>query len=262
MSSTSKASHLDTNSYPSRQRVPSPAPMKYCWYLVCLLHVWVSSAILLAAGPSEGSDAPRPNMPKYRPISQELARTLKYAHLASNSYFDAQIGLLLKTQDDLDLRENTIIVFWGDHVWHLGDIGLWGKATKYVTSTRVPLTVYVPQMKVKGATTNGIVELVDIFQSLCFVCAVSQHLLDHSFAPLLNKSERSWKHAAFSQNQNWALRAWGVNPLFKGTPETCLGPSIKDVEQRIMDQQGESWNRELFEKHVIGYTVRTDRFLL
>ncbi|MEM7558582.1 MAG: sulfatase [Planctomycetota bacterium] len=206
----------------------------------------------------------RSNIPKYGPISQELALTLKHAYLASTSYVDAQIGLLLETLDELELRENTIIVVWGDHGWHLGDMGVWGKATNYEIATRVPLMVSAPRMRVRGAKTDALVELVDIFPTLCDLCAISQpeHLEGHSFAPLLKKPDRAWKKAAFSQYPNPALREWAANPLSKGMRETWFGPLITDVEQKIMAQQGESWNREVFEKHLMGYTMRTDRYRL
>ena len=245
------------------------APTKY-WDLYDAKTIPIETA---AEAPSEGAAMGlhasfelrvRSNIPKYGPISQELARTLKHAYLASTSYVDAQVGLLLKTLDDLDLRENTIIVVWGDHGWHLGDMGVWGKATNYEIATRVPLMVYAPQMKVQGATTDALVELVDIFPTLCELCGVNppEHLEGHSFVPLLNKPDRGWKKAAFSQYPNPALREWAANPLSKGMRETWFGPLIMDVEQRIMDQQGESWNRELFEKHLMGYTMRTDRYRL
>jgi iduronate 2-sulfatase len=58
------------------------------------------------------------------------------------------------------------------------------------------------------------------------------------------------------------LREWAANPLSQGMRETWFGPLIKDVEQRIINQQGEKWNRELFEQYLMGYTMRTDRYRL
>lgn len=206
----------------------------------------------------------RSNIPKYGPIPPDLARTLKHAYLASTSYVDSQIGLLLKTLDELKLRDNTIIVVWGDHGWHLGDMGVWGKATNYEIATRVPLMIQAPGMKTRGATTEALVELVDIFPTLCELADVPhpKHLEGHSFAPLLNDPNRKWKTAAFSQYPNPALREWAANPLSVGMRETWFGPLISDVEQKIIDQQGDKWDRDLFEKHLMGYTMRTDRYRL
>lgn len=206
----------------------------------------------------------RSNIPKTGPIGPDLARTLKHAYLASTSYVDAQIGLLLKGLDDAGLRDNTIIVVWGDHGWHLGDMGVWGKATNYEIATRVPLMIWAPEMKSRGQRTNALVELVDIFPTLCELANVPRpvHLEGHSFAPLVDQPDRPWKKATFSQYPNPALREWAANPLSPGMRETWFGPLIKDVEQRIIDQQGETWNRELFEEHLMGYTMRTDRYRL
>ena len=81
----------------------------------------------------------RSNIPKFGPLGAELSRTLKHAYLASTSYVDAQIGLLLNALDDAGVRDDTIIIVWSDHGWHLGDMGVWGKATNYEVATRVPL---------------------------------------------------------------------------------------------------------------------------
>lgn len=206
----------------------------------------------------------RSNIPKYGPIPPDLARTLKHAYLASTSYVDAQIGLLLTALDDLKLRENTIIVVWGDHGWHLGDMGVWGKATNYEIATRVPLMICSPKMKTRGASTDALVELVDIFPTLCELAEVPVpvSLEGHSFAPLMDNPNLPWKQAAFSQYPNPALREWAANPLSVGMRETWFGPLIKDVEQKIIDQQGEKWDREFFENHLMGYTMRTDRYRL
>lgn len=206
----------------------------------------------------------RSNIPKYGPIGPDLARTLKHAYLASTSYVDAQIGLLLATLDEAGVRNNTIIIVWGDHGWHLGDMGVWGKATNYEIATRVPLMIWTPDMKTRGEGTEAIVELVDMYPTLCELAGVPipDHVEGHSFVPLLDKPHQPWKKAAFSQYPNPALREWAANPLSQGMRETWFGPLIKDVEARIIDQQGDRWNRELFEEHLMGYTMRTDRYRL
>jgi iduronate 2-sulfatase len=206
----------------------------------------------------------RSNIPKQGEIPPHLARTLKHAYLASTSYVDAQIGLLLEALEVQGLRDNTIIVVWGDHGWHLGEMGVWGKATNYEIATRVPLLVWTPNMKARGAKSNALVELVDIFPTLCELADLPrpQQLEGRSFVPLLDDPNRPWKDAAFSQYPNPALREWAANPLSLGMRETWFGPLISEVERRIIDQQGDKWNRELFEQHLMGYTMRTDRYRL
>lgn len=206
----------------------------------------------------------RSNIPKQGPIGEPLARRLKHAYLASTSYVDAQIGLLLKALKDAGVDDRTIIVVWGDHGWHLGDLGVWGKATNYEIATRVPLMIQTPDMKNRGARTDALVELVDIFPTLCELSKVPtpQQLEGHSFVRLLDDWQLPWKKAAFSQYPNPALREWAANPLSQGMRETWFGPLIKQVEKRIIEQQGQTWDREFFEQHLMGYTMRTQRYRL
>jgi iduronate 2-sulfatase len=206
----------------------------------------------------------RSNIPKEGPIDAELARTLKHAYLASTSYVDAQIGLLLDALEQNGLRDNTIIIVWSDHGWHLGDMGVWGKATNYEIATRVPLLIWTPQMKARGGKSMALVELVDLFPTVCDLVGISlpSQLEGRSFVPLLNSPDQPWKKAVFSQYPNPALREWAANPLSQGMRETWFGQLIHELEQKIIDQQGSHWNRELFEQHLMGYSMRTDRYRL
>ncbi|MCA9138630.1 MAG: sulfatase-like hydrolase/transferase, partial [Planctomycetales bacterium] len=206
----------------------------------------------------------RAGIPKIGPLGPELSRTLKHAYLACVSYVDAQIGLIVDALGEAGVRDNTVIVVWGDHGWHLGDMGVWGKATNYEIATRVPLIVWTPGMKTRGVPTDALVELVDIYPTLCELASipVPDHVEGHSFMALLDKPDTPWKKAAFSQYPNPALREWAANPLSKEMRETWFGPLIREVEQRIIDQMGDKWNRELFEQHLMGYTMRTDRYRL
>jgi iduronate 2-sulfatase len=103
-----------------------------------------------------------------------------------------------------------------------------------------------------------------MYPTLCELAGlpVPEHVEGHSFAPLVDKPIQPWKKAAFSQFPNPALREWAANPLSQGMRETFFGPLIQKVEQRIIQQQGDRWNRELFEQHLMGYAMRTDRYRL
>jgi iduronate 2-sulfatase len=206
----------------------------------------------------------RAGIPKIGPIEPELATTLMHAYLACVSYVDAQFGLMVNALEEAGVRDNTIIVVWGDHGWHLGDMGVWGKATNYEIATRVPLMIWTPDMKTRGKPTEALVELVDMYPTLCELAGlpIPDHVEGHSFVPLLDQPDQAWKKAAFSQYPNPALREWAANPLSPGMRETWFGPLIKEVEGRIIAQQGDKWNRELFEQHLMGYTMRTDRYRL
>ncbi|MEM9282821.1 MAG: sulfatase [Verrucomicrobiota bacterium] len=206
----------------------------------------------------------RANIPKFGPLGDDLSRTLLHAYYASTSYVDAQIGYMLEALEEAGVRDNTIIVVWGDHGWHLGEMGIWGKATNYEIATRVPLIVSTPDMKAKGKGTSALVELVDIYPTLCELAdlPLPEHLAGKSFAPLLDDPDQDWKDAALSQFPSPALREWAANPLSPEMRETFFGPLIKQVEERIIEQQGDTWDRELFENYLMGYSLRTDRYRL
>ncbi len=206
----------------------------------------------------------RYGIPKTGPIDGDLARTLLHGYYACVSYVDAQIGLMLDALEKTGIRDDTIVIVWGDHGWHLGDMGIWGKATNYEIATRVPLIIWTPNMKACGKSTDALVELVDMYPTLCELAGLPlpKHLEGHSFVPLLDNPERSWKKAAFSQFPNPALREWAANPLSEGMRQTFFGPLIEEVEKGIIEQQGDSWDRDLFENHLMGYTMRTDRYRL
>lgn len=203
-------------------------------------------------------------IPKQGDIDEDLARTLIHGYLACVSYVDAQIGKMLAALEEAGVRDNTIIIVWGDHGWHLGEMGIWGKATNYEISTRVPLMIWTPDMpsSSRGQTTDALVELIDMYPSLCELAGLplAPHLEGRSFKPLLDDPSAEWKTAAISQFPSPALREWAANPLSVGMRETFFGPLIEEVEARIIEQQGEKWNRELFEKDLMGYGMRTDRY--
>lgn len=206
----------------------------------------------------------RADIPNYGDIEEEQAKNLKRAYLATVSYVDAQIGKMLKALEEEGLRDNTIIMLWSDHGWHLGDMGIWGKATNYEIATRVPLIVSTPNMPdaVRGSKTNALVELVDMYPTLCELAGVSipERIEGQSFKPLLTNPNMEWKTAAFTQFPSPALREWAANPLSKGMRETSFGPLLKEVEERIKKQQGNKWNRGLFENRLMGYSMRTSQY--
>ncbi|WNN88794.1 sulfatase [Gloeocapsopsis dulcis] len=140
-------------------------------------------------------------VPKTGPIPDELVRQITHAYYARVSYADAQIGRVLNKLDQLGLREQTIVILWSDHGFHLGDHGLWAKHTNYEQATRSPMIVSVPGMKVVGQKCNALTELVDIYPSLCELASIPKPngLEGTSFAPLLNNPKRPWKKGAFSQ---------------------------------------------------------------
>ena len=153
----------------------------------------------------------RHGIPKKGPIGPELAKTLLHGYYACVSYVDAQIGLMLDALEEEGIRENTVIVVWGDHGFHLGEQRLWTKANNYELSTRVPLIVALPKKTAGTADSNRsgnptfcskLVELVDLYPTLAETCGLPlpRGLEGTSFYPLLKNPQQAWKPAAFSQH--------------------------------------------------------------
>ncbi len=204
----------------------------------------------------------RHDIPKSGPINKSLSRKLLHAYYACVSYVDAQIGRVIASLEKNKVQENTIIVVWGDHGWHLGEYGIWGKATNYEIATRVPLIISTPSMPQKGTSSDSLVELIDIYPTLCDLANIPQpdHLAGKSLVPVLHNPNAIIKGVAMSQFPTPALREWAANPLSPEMRETFFGPLISQVEQKIREQQGNQWNRELFEKYLMGYTLRDPRY--
>jgi len=134
-------------------------------------------------------------------IPPEKIRQLRHGYYACVSYVDALVGRLVDQLQRLDLADNTVIVLWGDHGYHLGEQGLWTKANNFELSTRVPLILSVPGQSNAGSMTDALVELVDVYPTLVEICGldVPEGLEGISMMPLLQDPDRPWKTAAFSQ---------------------------------------------------------------
>lgn len=117
------------------------------------------------AGSRAGELLPYQGMPKSLPLSDAIGLELIHGYYASVSYIDAQVGRLLDTLEAEGLAENTVVVIWGDHGWHLGDHGLWCKHTNYEQATRIPLIFAGPGIAI-GQQSGALVETVDIYPTL------------------------------------------------------------------------------------------------
>lgn len=137
-------------------------------------------------------------------VSDGYARKLRHAYFACVSYMDAQVGKVLDALAASGKADNTIIILWGDHGWHLGDLRVWGKHTLHETSLSSALVVKAPGCK-QGIKNNRIVNSVDIYPTLIELCGVSQPegLEGQSFARLLNKpDDKTWQETAYSYYRN------------------------------------------------------------
>jgi sucrose-6-phosphate hydrolase SacC (GH32 family)/arylsulfatase A-like enzyme len=134
-------------------------------------------------------------------ISDALALNLIRGYRACTTFVDVQIGRVLDELDRLGLRENTIVILWGDNGYHLGENGLFTKMTNFELGTHIPLILSVPGQKTAGQRSAALVEYVDVYPTLAELAGLPlpSHLEGTSFAPLLENPAQEWKNAVFSQ---------------------------------------------------------------
>ena len=118
------------------------------------------------------------------------------AYLASISYADAQLGRVLDALDSSRHRDNTVVVLWSDHGWHLGEKGHWHKSTLWEEATRVPLIISAPGKNPDKCSKP--VSLVDIYPTLNALCSLPADEAHDgvSLVPLLDDPDREWKRPA------------------------------------------------------------------
>lgn len=141
------------------------------------------------------------DVPDSGPISVEQIKELRHGYYASVSFIDAQVGKLLETLEELDLRDNTIIVVWGDHGFHLGEQDIWGKSTNYELDAHSPFMVSVPGLTDNGTYSYAFVEAIDVYPTIVELAGIKPagELSGRSVRPLLEVPDAEWKKAAFNQ---------------------------------------------------------------
>jgi iduronate 2-sulfatase len=139
------------------------------------------------------------NIPDQGPVPKELQRTLIHGYRAAISYMDAQVGRVLDALQETGLGRNTIVLFWGDHGWHLGDHGMWCKHTNYEQAARIPVIVAAPSALEPGEASSALIESVDIYPTLCELAdlPVPQGVDGSSFAAVLRDPSAKTKEAIF-----------------------------------------------------------------
>jgi uncharacterized sulfatase len=172
-------------------------------------------------------------------MSDQQKRETIAAYYACITFMDAQVGVLLDEMDRRKLWDNTVVVFMGDHGFHLGehagrggDLGLWRKSTLFEESARSPLIIAAPGFK-KEASSKRLVEFVDIYPTLVELCGLPARpeLDGQSLTPLLSDPHRAWRPAAFSQ----VTRGGGV-----------MGRSVR-TEQYRYTEWGDAQTAELYD---------------
>ncbi len=182
---------------------------------------------------------------KGRQPTPEEVRTLRHGYYAAISYVDAQVGKVIGELDRLSLKDNTIIVFWSDHGYHLGEHGLWAKTSNFDLDARVPLIIATPDHP-GGQRTDAIVELLDIYPTLADLCRLPapKALEGSSLRSLLEDPTKTVKPAGFT---------WHPRPAYPtaGSDPDAMGYSMRTDRYRYTEwrdfKTGSVLARELYD---------------
>lgn len=183
-----------------RPHLPFAAPAQY-------YDLYPFESIPLPPEPANDvDDIPLParneSVPQYAlTATPDQRRAAIRAYLATVSYMDAQAGRVFAALERLKVADNTIIVFTGDHGWHLGEHGLWHKRSLFEESARVPFIIHAPGARGNGQATRSLAEMLDVYPTLCDLTGVPAPavLQGKSLRPVLQDPRASVHDAAFTQ---------------------------------------------------------------
>lgn len=175
--------------------------------------------------------------------SEDLKRKLIHGYYASTSFVDAQIGRVINELDRLQLDDDTIVVLWGDHGFHLGDLGIWAKHTNYEQANRIPILISAPGVTRPGSVTRQPAESVDVFPTLAELAGLPvptgpQPIDGVSLVPVLrNPDTRVRDHA------------------YHAYPKKKMGRAIRTERHRLVEWRGSREPAGSIEYELYDYRV-------
>lgn len=186
-----------------RPHLPFVAPSKF-------FDMYPLGSLTLAKSPADDLDdipqlakSVRPHLWNNMGMDERASRESLRGYYSATSYMDDQLGRVVNALDRLGLAQNTVIVFWGDHGWNLGEHTRWQKMSLMEDSARVPLIIAAPGRRGNGKACRSLVEFVDIYPTLAEICVLTppRELHGRSMVPLLDNPRLPFKKAAFTQLQ-------------------------------------------------------------
>lgn len=181
-------------------------------------------------------------IPNYNLPKPTLLKAMQ-AYYACVSFIDAQVGRLLNALEESGQADNTIVVFWSDHGYHLGEHnGLWQKRTLFEQCARSPLIIRAPGAIGNGQPCRRVVEFVDMYPTITSLAGVEspKNLAGQDLTPLLNDPLREWDSVAVTQ----VLR-----PEDDRLDSMVMGCSIRDARWRYTEWAGGASGVELYDHY-------------
>lgn len=183
--------------------------------------------------------AVRPHLWNHMKMDERGIRESIRGYYASTTYMDEEAGRVLAALEKMKLRERTVVVFWGDHGWNLGEHTRWQKMSLMEDSARVPLIISAPGRKGNGKASRALVEFVDLYPTMVELCGLPAKagLHGQSLRPLLDDPGREHKKAAFTQ-----LR-------YEEKGKVITGRSVRTSRYRYIEWEGAAGGGEELYDH-------------
>jgi len=158
------------------------------------------------------------------------------SYYACTSFMDAQLGKVITALEEEGLMENTLIVFFGDHGYHLGEHEWWNKVTVYEKAHQAPMIIVdESRPEIAGLTSNAMLEFVDIYPTLADLCNLENtptYLEGRSFRSTLNNPLTSFREVVYS-----VVRRGGF-----------LGRTVKTKDWRYTEWDNGKQGTELYDE--------------
>ena len=129
----------------------------------------------------------------------KFADEVRRHYAACVTYADAQVGRVMQSLQAMEIADDTIVVLWGDHGWHLGEHAIWGKHALFEESLRSPLNIRYEGLPRPGEASESIVETFDLYPTLCDLAGlpVPSFVAGTTLRPIL-ENPRAAGHSAIS----------------------------------------------------------------
>ena len=176
-----------------------------------------------------------------KPPTPEQVRGAIAAYYACVTAVDDNVGMILDALESSGLADKTIVIFLGDHGFHLGDHGFWSKYSMLEQTRRAPLIVRVPGAPANGRACREFVEFVDFVPTIGDLVGLKLpgNLEGTSFAPLLADADRPWKSAVFisegKKERGECVRThkYSYMEWHEGPTEAALYDMVKDPWETV-----------------------------
>ena len=163
------------------------------------------------------------------------------AYLASTAWMDWNVGRVLAELDKQGLRDKTIVVFWGDHGYQLGEKGKWSKAgSLFEQGDRTPFIIAKPEANANGHVCERVVQAIDFYPTLAELCGLTspKEIEGRSVVSLLENPKAEWNHPAFTVWSEEGKTYHGVAVRTERWRYAEFGPDGKNGAM-LFDQQAD-----------------------